>query len=77
VNVLVLFVAFLFLLLVSVSLPITKSIYLLSMTANVDPRLPLTSVATNLRFGVWGFCAFRCVRMTSINLQTNSNNLFT
>ena len=54
-----LFGAFLLFLLVALSLPILKSIYLLeirSKTSQIE-----TTVATRLRFGVWGFCASRFV----------------
>jgi len=48
--------AFLFSLLVGVSLPIIKSIYLLKVRST-RPDQPTTSIATELRFGVWGVCA--------------------
>lgn len=50
---------FLFFLLVALSLPIVKSIYIMGVTAHVQPDQPVTSVATRLRFGVWGVCAHR------------------
>ncbi|KAJ3575273.1 hypothetical protein NP233_g1198 [Leucocoprinus birnbaumii] len=45
------------LLLVGLSLPIIKSIYIIKVqsTANIGPP---TTVATQLRFGVWGVCAY-------------------
>ncbi|KIJ31280.1 hypothetical protein M422DRAFT_53465 [Sphaerobolus stellatus SS14] len=52
-----LFVSFLLLLLVSLSLPIIKALYLLQIQSNPASTVPLTNVATVLRFGVWGFCA--------------------
>jgi len=52
----ILFVAFLLLFLVALSLPIIKSIYIFSVQANTK-NAPATSIATQLRFGVWGFCA--------------------
>lgn len=53
-----LFSAFLLLLLVALSLPILKSIYLVQLTSKAVERTPL-SIATTLRFGVWGVCASR------------------
>jgi len=52
-----LFGAFLLFLLVALSLPIIKSIYVLQIKSLTSPAQPETSVATQLRFGVWGFCA--------------------
>jgi len=51
-----LFTAFLFLLLVALSLPIIKTIYLVKLTSEAVEASPL-SIATQLRFGVWGVCA--------------------
>jgi len=53
----ILFVAFLFFLLIALSIPIIKTIYLLDLTATVRPGQPETNIATEVRFGVWGFCA--------------------
>lgn len=52
------FVAFLLLLLVALSLPIIKTIYLVQLTSEAHENTPL-SIATELRFGVWGLCATR------------------
>jgi len=49
---------FLLFLLVALSLPVIKPIYLLAVNAHVQPGQPVTSVAVKLRFGVWGLCAF-------------------
>jgi len=49
-------VAFLFSLLVGLSLPIIKSIYLLKVQSTRADQ-PTTSIATELKFGVWGVCA--------------------
>lgn len=54
-----LFTEFLLFLLVALSMPIVKPIYILGVNAQVQPGQPTTSVATRLRFGVWGLCAFR------------------
>jgi uncharacterized BrkB/YihY/UPF0761 family membrane protein len=51
--------AFFLLLFVALSLPIIKSVYLLQLNANTASDVPATSVGTELRFGVWGFCATR------------------
>lgn len=56
-----LFTAFLFFLLVALSLPIIKSIYVLEIKGKTSSTQPETDVATRLRFGVWGFCASRFV----------------
>lgn len=65
-----LFTAFLFLLLVALSLPIIKSIYVVKLTSEVTEASPL-SIATQLRFGVWGVCAIGYVhsQYRSTNLQ--------
>lgn len=54
--------AFILLLLVAVSLPILKPVYLLSVESIVTGDVQ-TSIATELRFGVWGFCASRSVEI--------------
>lgn len=51
-----LFTAFLLSLLVGLSLPIIKPIYLLKFYSVRPDQVP-SSVATELRFGVWGVCA--------------------
>ncbi|CAE6347367.1 unnamed protein product [Rhizoctonia solani] len=50
-----LFSAWVLLLLVSLSLPIIKPIYILEVDAKVTPSVQ-TSIATSIRFGVWGMC---------------------
>jgi hypothetical protein len=50
-------VAFITFLLVALSSPIIKSIYILKVTAIPNPNQPPTSIATYLWFGVYGFCA--------------------
>ncbi|KIP03724.1 hypothetical protein PHLGIDRAFT_227246 [Phlebiopsis gigantea 11061_1 CR5-6] len=54
---LLLLAAFVLYLLAALSLPIIKPIYLLQINFATPADQPPTSVATNLRFGVWGFCA--------------------
>jgi hypothetical protein len=54
-----LFIAFLLFLLVALSVPIIKTVYLLKVTAIVNPNQPATSIATVLKIGVWGLCATR------------------
>jgi hypothetical protein len=51
-----LFVAFLLMLLVGLSLPIIKSIYILQIFST-NASQPATTIATKLNFGVWGVCA--------------------
>ncbi|KAG7449711.1 uncharacterized protein BT62DRAFT_886449 [Guyanagaster necrorhizus] len=57
VSLALLFVAFLFLFLVGISLPIIKTIYLVRVYSTAESDQPATSIATELRFGVWGVCA--------------------
>ncbi|KAF9450093.1 hypothetical protein P691DRAFT_798552 [Macrolepiota fuliginosa MF-IS2] len=51
-----LLIACILLLLVGLSLPIIKPIYLLILESTAKGQ-PVTSIATQLRFGVWGVCA--------------------
>ncbi|KAI0343683.1 hypothetical protein BDW22DRAFT_1356192 [Trametopsis cervina] len=53
----VLIAAFVLYLLVALSLPVIKPIYLFQLNFATQPGQPETSIATNFRFGVWGFCA--------------------
>jgi len=53
---LLLFASFLLFLLVALSLPIIKGVYLLTLQATINPDQPTTSIGTELRFGVWGVC---------------------
>jgi hypothetical protein len=48
-----------FFLFVALSLPIIKSIYLLKLDGHAVSDVPATSIGTELRFGVWGFCVTR------------------
>jgi hypothetical protein len=48
--------AFILLLLVTLSTPIIKSIYLFKVIANVSGAGGLVSITGNARFGVWGYC---------------------
>ncbi|KAF8806592.1 hypothetical protein BYT27DRAFT_7224335 [Phlegmacium glaucopus] len=63
----VLFVAFLLFLLVGLSLTIIKPIFLLAVRSTATETQPL-SIATELRFGVWGVCA-----TSDLNKPTISN----
>lgn len=56
-----LFVAFILFLFIALSLPIIKSVYLLEINGHPSSSLPTTSIGTELRFGVWGFCVTRFV----------------
>ncbi|KAL1719720.1 SUR7/PalI family-domain-containing protein [Schizophyllum commune] len=51
-----LLVAFILQLLVSLSTPIIKSVYLVRVESTQEQEV-VTSIATGLRFGVWGVCA--------------------
>ncbi|KLO13665.1 pali-domain-containing protein [Schizopora paradoxa] len=63
---LLLLVSFILLLLVAISLPIVKSVYLLSVTSGTVSKIIPTNVATQLRFGVWGYCATGVLDVPSI-----------
>ncbi|KAF8190781.1 hypothetical protein BJ912DRAFT_902822 [Pholiota molesta] len=64
-----LFSAFLLLLLVALSLPITKTIYLLSVKSTTAVAQEQLTLATELRFGVWGVCA-----TSTLNPATATSN---
>ncbi len=49
--------SFVLFLLVGLSLPIIKSLYIFEIKFETRPDQPVTSVANTLRFGVWGLCA--------------------
>ena len=53
---LLLFIAFLLLLLVSLSVPIAKTIYLFEIFVNVSSGIVKSGVSGNVKFGVWGYC---------------------
>lgn len=56
---LTLLASFVLLLLVSLSLPIIKALYIVKVSSIPSVSQPPTNIATELRFGVWGFCANR------------------
>ncbi len=66
---LLLFVSFILLLLVAISMSILTPVYLMSVHATPQKGQPATSIATELRFGVWGFCATRFVHFFSFTNQ--------
>ncbi|KAK0459105.1 actin cortical patch SUR7/pH-response regulator pali [Desarmillaria tabescens] len=74
VSLALLFVAFLLLLLVGISLPIIKTIYLIRVYSTAERNQPATSIATELRFGVWGVCATSALNRPS--LLTNDGECF-
>jgi len=41
---------------IALSLPIIKQVYLLQLSGKPASSQPATSIGTELRFGVWGFC---------------------
>jgi hypothetical protein len=49
---LLLLVAFIIFLLVTLSLPIIKGIFLMEVTGTLDPNQPITAIANTLRFRV-------------------------
>ncbi|OCH95027.1 pali-domain-containing protein [Obba rivulosa] len=51
-----LFIAFLLELLVSLSVPVIKSIYLFRLSVNASISLLDTSASGSVKFGVWGYC---------------------
>jgi len=53
---LLLFIAFLLLLLVSVSVPIIKTIYLFNLILSFSSSLLNSSVGASAKFGAWGYC---------------------
>ena len=50
--------SFVLFLLVGLSVTIIKSIYIFQIQFSTNPSQPVTSVATDLQFGVWGVCAY-------------------
>ncbi|EKM53369.1 uncharacterized protein PHACADRAFT_259697 [Phanerochaete carnosa HHB-10118-sp] len=62
----VLFFAFVLYLLPALSLPIIRAVYLLQINYSPPPNQPATNSATNLRFGVWGFCASTVLDLPTI-----------
>ena len=61
--------SFVLFLLVAISIPIIKPIYLFIFDFGLQPNQPETSIATDIRFGVWGFCA-----SSNLNLPTVFTN---
>ena len=61
-----LFIAFVLFLLIALSLPLIKTIYLFEINFKSQANQPPTSIATNLRFGVWGFCASSVLDLPTI-----------
>ena len=51
---------------VALSLPIIKSVYLLQLEGHPSSSQPATSVGTQLRFGVWGFCVTRSAHASTL-----------
>ncbi|KAI0780791.1 pali-domain-containing protein [Trametes elegans] len=68
-----LFVAFLLLLLVSLSLPIIKGIFLFQLTANSSASILDSSASGQVRFGVWGYCTSAITVDTRLGYQFDSN----
>ncbi|CAL1704896.1 unnamed protein product [Somion occarium] len=68
---LLIFVAFLLLLLVSLSVPVIKSIYLFRLTANINASLLDSRATGSARFGVWGYC-LSAIDVSIIGFNHNS-----
>ncbi|KAK2463094.1 hypothetical protein APHAL10511_004749 [Amanita phalloides] len=66
IAVFLLLAAFVLLLLVGISLPIVKSIYILALQTTV--QVQAATVKTELRFGVWGICAANIVGNQPVTL---------
>jgi len=66
-------IAFLLLLLVSLSAPIIKSIYLLSAGVNIDSSLLKSGANGSVRFGVWGYC-ISAVQVSVLGLDEKTNS---
>jgi len=64
VCVFLLFSAFILLFLVGISLPIVRSVYIVQVRSIVTA--PATSSATEIRFGVWGACAYSPLNPPSV-----------
>lgn len=58
--------AFVLYLLPALSIPIIKPIYLFQINFKTAASQPATSIATNLRFGVWGACASSVLDLPTI-----------
>ncbi|KAI0831452.1 actin cortical patch SUR7/pH-response regulator pali [Trametes gibbosa] len=67
-----LFAAFLILLLVSLSLPIIKSIFLFQLVANSSASFLDSSASGEARFGVWGYCTSAITVDTQLGYQFDS-----
>ena len=51
------FLSTLLLLLVSLSVPIVKSLYIFELTADVSSSFLDSEASDSVRFGVWGYCS--------------------
>jgi hypothetical protein len=58
---------------VALSLPIIKTVYLLQINGHPSSSQPETSIGTELRFGVWGFCVTRYAGIPQILLLPSSS----
>ena len=72
---LLLFIAFIIFFLVTLSVPIIKTIFLLELKAAQNPKQPPTSIANTITLGVWGLCTERYVgsvqyRVCDFNLSS-------
>ncbi|KJA27541.1 hypothetical protein HYPSUDRAFT_63219 [Hypholoma sublateritium FD-334 SS-4] len=65
------FIAFLLLLLVSLSVPIIRSIYLFRLSANISSSLLESGASEAANFGVWGYC-LSGIKATVIGISKSS-----
>jgi len=66
-----LFIAFFLLLLVSLSVPVIKSIFLFKLIANVGVGLLKSGVSGSVTFGVWGYCVSG-VKVSVLGVQSST-----
>jgi hypothetical protein len=69
---LLIFIAFLLLLLVSLSVPIVKSIYLFRLSANVSSSLLDSGASGSVNFGVWGYC-ISAIKVAVLGIDRSSS----
>jgi len=66
-----LFAAFILLLLISLSVPIIKTIYLFQLSAHVSAGIVDSAVSGFVKFGVWGYC-ISPVQVTVLGIHRNT-----
>ncbi|KDR81528.1 hypothetical protein GALMADRAFT_239532 [Galerina marginata CBS 339.88] len=66
------FIAFLLLLLVSLSVPIIKSIDLFRLSANVSSSIFNSGASASVNFGVWGYCT-SAIKVAVLGIDKSTN----